>query len=224
MRASRIGTVNERFSQRYEVDGLSGCWNWTARKNKKGYGVISGKINEKRYVLAGKAMLAHRVSWIIHKGDIPHSDSCHGTVVMHICDNPSCVNPDHLRLGTQSDNVKDMVMKGRKVAGAWQKAKGINHFNSAFKNQKDIDLICSTIGKTKELAEKYGVAESTIKRIRKRNGVIKDNAEKYANKPLSKEAIEHIRSTPKGTRGLGKLYGVGKTTIANIRKGLTHKN
>lgn len=219
MRATRVGSVNERFSSRYEVDEKTGCWNWTGHKNVKGYGVIAGVINGKRYVPKGRQMLAHRASWIIHKGDIPKGDSYHGKIVMHKCDNPSCVNPEHLSLGTQSDNVLDMVKKGRKVSGT---PSGIEHWRSSIKEQADIDLICSTKGQTKALAEKYGVDVCTIKRIRNRNGIKHPDAEKYVNKPLSREAIEHIRSTPKGTRGLGKLYGVGKTTIANIRKGLTH--
>lgn len=219
---SQVGSVNETFESRYSVDEETGCWIWMMGKNPKGYGVIGGAINGKRYAKPGTNMLAHRVSWIIHRGEIPKGKGAHGTVVMHICDNPSCVNPDHLRLGTQSDNVKDMIAKGRKVAGEWQKRKGVDHFRSSFKDQADIDLICSTEGQTKALAERFGVAESTIKRIRRRNGVIKDDAEKFKNKPLSQEAIDHIRSTKPGTRGLGKLYGVGKTTIANIRKGLTH--
>lgn len=222
MRSTRVGSVNDRFKSRYQIDEKSQCWNWTGGVNKKGYGVIAGEVNGRRYAPKGQALLAHRVSWLIHKGEIPDSDLAHGTVVMHTCDNPACVNPDHLRLGTQSDNVIDMIKKGRKVAGAWQKATGVDHFRSSFKDQADIDLICSTEGKTKELAERFGVTESTIRRIRRRNGVIRDDAEKFVNKPLSEAAINHIRSTPPGTRGLGKLYGVGKTTIANIRKGLTH--
>jgi hypothetical protein len=168
-------------------------------------------------------MLAHRASWLIHNGRIPDSDLAHGMVVMHKCDNPRCVNPAHLMLGTQAENVRDMDVKGRHVVGEWQKRKGVEHFRSAFKDQADIDLICSTKGQTKALAERFGVDESTIKRIRRRNGVIKPDADKFVNKPLSQEAIDHIRSTPPGTRGLGKLYGVGKTTIANIRNGLTHR-
>ena len=219
MRASRVGSVNERFFKRFERDSKTQCWNWTGALTPQGYGVIYGKMIDGTYL---KRTLAHRASWIIHNGPIPDGEGAHGTVVMHKCDNPTCVNPDHLMLGTQADNVKDMIAKGRKVVGEWQRRKGIEHFNSAFKSQEDIDLICSTIGNTKALAEKYGVDVCTIKRIRNRNGIKHPDAEKYVNKPLSREAIDHIRSTPKGTRGLGKLYGVGKTTIANIRKGLTH--
>ena len=219
MRLARVGSVNERFFERVQLDLLSGCWNWTGTKNAKGYGRIAGEINGQRVAESGRQMLAHRVSWMLHAGPIPQGPGAHGTVIMHTCDNPGCVNPQHLRLGTQADNVKDMVKKGRKVSGT---PSGVAHWLSSFKDQADIDLICATVGKTKELAEKYGVHVCTIKRIRRRNGAVIPDAEKFVNKPLSKEAIEHIRSTKPGTRGLGRLYGVGKTTIASIRKGLTH--
>ena len=75
---------------------------WTAHPNNKGYGVIAsgGRF--------GKPLLAHRVSWEIHYGRIPE-----GYDVLHSCDNPLCVRPDHLFLGTQLDNLKDMRRKGR---------------------------------------------------------------------------------------------------------------
>ena len=216
MRLSRNGSANERFYERYCVDFLTGCWNWEGPVNNTGYPVIAGLINGKRYVAPGRQMLAHRVSWIIHCGDIPSGQGHHGTVVMHKCDNRKCVNPEHLMLGTQSDNVLDMIAKGRRPVR--DMPKGLDSPRSAFKNQSDIDLICSTVGQTKMLAEKFGVETSTIKRIRRRNGIIRPDAEKFLHKTLSPEAIEHIQSTKPGTRGLGKLYGVGKTTIAKIRK------
>lgn len=224
MRATRSGTVNERIKSRYEVDKDTGCWNWTGSLFNGGYGRISGWLVKPNGVEKVREMLAHRASWIIHNGDIPKGEGVHGTVVLHKCDNRACINPDHLMLGTQSDNVKDMIAKGRKVVGEYQRRKGIEHFNSAFTNQEDIDLILNTQGSTKELAEKFGVSVSCIKRIRQRNGKVSPDADKFKNKALSPEAIAHIRSTKPGTRGLGKLYGVGKTTIANIRKGLTHKD
>lgn len=220
MRLTRVGSVNDRFYDRVQINLLTGCWVWTGGKNAKGYGLISGVVNGGRLVKMSQQMLAHRVSWIIHIGPIPEGSGAHGTVVMHTCDNPACVNPSHLQLGTQSDNVKDMIAKGRKVSGT---PSGVKHWNSSIKDQADIDLICTTVGQTKALAEKYGVDVCTIKRIRRRNASDNASTAKFKNKPLPQEAIDHIRSTPPGTRGLGKLYGVGKTTIANIRNGLTHR-
>jgi hypothetical protein len=95
---------------------------------------------------------------------------------MHSCDNPRCVNPDHLRLGTQADNVADMEKKRRHVVGEFQKRKGVEHHMSAFKDQADIDLILATKGQTKALAERFGVTMGTIIRVRRRNGIANPNA------------------------------------------------
>lgn len=220
MRATRVGGAEKRLMDRIDIDDASGCWNWTGYKNAKGYGMIAGPINGKRYVPAGANMLAHRVSWIVHRGDIPDGEGAHGTVVMHKCDNPACVNPDHLQLGTQADNVRDMLEKGRRPP---RKVKyGIEHHRSVVTSQADIDLICSTQGNTKALAEKLGVSISTIKKVRRKNGAGAVNADKYYTKQLSKDAIDHIRSTPPRTLGLAKMYGLSNVAISNIRNGKTY--
>jgi hypothetical protein len=222
MRSSRVGSASERFAQRFSINQTTGCWEWTGYKNAYGYGVIAGEINGKRYVKAGQQMLAHRVAWILFRGEIPEGDGYHGSVVMHTCDNPGCVNPVHLKLGTQADNVRDMEDKRRHVVGARLKQTGIDHFRSLITRQEEVELICSGKHQNAELAQMFNVSVDVIKRVKRQNGAARPDPDKYRNKPLSQEAIDHIRSTPPGTRGLGKLYGVGKTTIANIRKGLTH--
>ena len=79
------------------------CWNWTGySKCKNWHGTVK---------VSGKDWQAHRLSWHIHNGAIPL-----GRLVLHKCDNPLCVNPAHLFLGTQADNCSDMVRKGRQVA------------------------------------------------------------------------------------------------------------
>lgn len=75
------------------------CWLWTAGKDGKGYGAFK---------VAGKQLIAHRVSWMITHGLIPG-----GLYACHRCDNPTCCNPDHLFLGTAGDNAKDRASKGR---------------------------------------------------------------------------------------------------------------
>lgn len=82
---------------------MSGCWLWLGATNPLGYGMI----DRNRYT----EQLAHRYFFKVHRGDIPS-----GMFVCHRCDTPSCVNPDHLFLGTHEANMKDMVTKGR---GRW---------------------------------------------------------------------------------------------------------
>ncbi len=77
----------------------TGCYLWTGKKNKNGYGRI--KVN-------GKEQAAHRVSYAIANGAIPD-----GMCVLHRCDTPACVNPEHLFAGTVIDNLRDMHAKGR---------------------------------------------------------------------------------------------------------------
>ena len=95
-------TVEQRFWQK--VDRTSGCWLWTGYRNPKGYGQFG--VGHRHLALA------HRVSWELTHGPIP--TSLH---VLHICDTPPCVRPDHLVLGTIAANQADMVRKGRSTRG-----------------------------------------------------------------------------------------------------------
>lgn len=98
-----IPTARERFFESYTPEPNTGCWLWTKSVDNGGYGGIS--IN-------GKDFLAHRFSWFLHNGAIPKK-----LWVLHTCDMPSCVNPDHLYLGTHQDNMDDMVKRGRSTKG-----------------------------------------------------------------------------------------------------------
>lgn len=93
----------ERFWAKVNVAGPHDCWEWTAGTDRAGYGRISlGGRGDRRLVGA------HRASWQIVNGPIPD-----GLFVLHSCDNPPCVNPQHLRVGTNADNMADMVVRGR---------------------------------------------------------------------------------------------------------------
>lgn len=100
-------SLEERFWTKVDKDGpvpvhcpeIGACWVWTRSTNGPGYGQFKGKE---------KPLLAHIQSWILHFGEIPS-----GLFVCHHCDNPPCVRPDHLFLGTPRDNTRDMIRKGR---------------------------------------------------------------------------------------------------------------
>jgi hypothetical protein len=92
--------INPPLEERFwnKVIKTDGCWGWLGHHNQNGYGTFK-HTNES---------LAHRAAWVLIKGEIPS-----GMCVLHRCDNPGCVNPDHLFLGTMSDNSQDMMNKGR---------------------------------------------------------------------------------------------------------------
>ncbi len=97
-------TLPERIEFYSIPEPNSGCWLWTGSLTSGGYGCCWWD---------GKQTNAHRFSWLAYRGEIPS-----GQLVLHKCDMPSCVNPDHLFLGTAADNMRDMVAKGRKRGGA----------------------------------------------------------------------------------------------------------
>jgi hypothetical protein len=85
-----------------KVDKTGECWTWSARRDPDGYGV---------FWYEGKNRRAHRMAWLFTRGP----DGMDGKLACHRCDNPSCVNPGHLFLGTNTDNLQDMARKGRSV-------------------------------------------------------------------------------------------------------------
>ena len=89
----------DRFWSKIKRGGPDECWEWQAHINKDGYGMIS---------VDGVVERSHRMSWKLTNGDIPKV-----MCILHSCDNPRCCNPSHLFLGTQKDNVADMVSKNR---------------------------------------------------------------------------------------------------------------
>lgn len=146
-------TISEECKARFwsRVRKGDGCWLWTGGLNKpNGY----GQINVQR-----RHRLAHQVAWCIAN---PGSSIPPGQCVLHRCDNPQCVNPDHLFLGTHSDNMHDMYSKDRR-----QSARGEKHGLAKLTSQ---DVIAIRARKARglslhRLAKDFGVARRTIQHV-----------------------------------------------------------
>lgn len=134
----------ERFWSKVDVKGEDECWEWKKCKDKDGYGQY--QINKKKY-------LSHRISWILENGDIPKK-----MCICHKCDNPSCVNPNHLFLGTNKNNSEDMTNKNRQAKGENQ---GLHKLTE--KQILEIRLKYIPYKYTQQkLAEEYNISRSLI--------------------------------------------------------------
>lgn len=158
-------TLVESFWNRVAI--ADGCWPWIGEKSASGYGIIRASYTN------GKALRAHRVSWELHYGPIPH-----GLFVCHKCDNRPCVRPDHLFLGTAADNARDMAQKGRSTLGDRNPARiykermprGEGHFMAKL-TEDDVRAIRNRHAageKVRQLADEYHVCRQGIEAIIKR--------------------------------------------------------
>ena len=144
-----ITELRKRFESKFKLEPFSGCWLWTGGIRAGGYGNMYIDYRSPIY------QLAPRVAWRLYRGEIPE-----GLRVLHRCDVQSCVNPDHLFLGTQADNVKDMEAKGRRRSARGE-AKG-----SAKLTAEEVRQIREAIGTLKAIAKKFGLGQSIVGYIR----------------------------------------------------------
>lgn len=156
-------TPEQRFWSKVNRGGPDECWEWRAARDKNGYGFF------KLYPLMLKA---HRVSWEYRHGPIPK-----GLFVLHRCDNPPCVNPAHLFLGTARDNSRDMFSKGRGITGdqSWtrQRPESVPYGQRVGTAKlRDVDipivrgLLSSGISQT-EIGRRFGVSQRAISFIKR---------------------------------------------------------
>lgn len=140
-------SLQQKLLSKIALSTETGCWEWTACKFKNGYGKIRDGKDMRR---------AHRVSYEVFRGSIPQ-----GQVVCHGCDHRGCINPNHLFLGTQAQNMADMTAKGRR--------RGLRgSTNSQAKlSETDVLAIRSSNGiKHRDLAAQFGVHRTLISQIR----------------------------------------------------------
>jgi len=138
-----------RFMRKVDINYITGCWDFTGAVDKKGYGIMKGMGENK----------AHRLSYRIFNGDIKK-----GMLICHTCDNPSCVNPDHLFQGTVQDNSDDMVNKGRGRGGI-SPLKGEANPNSKL-TEREVITIRTSNEPNYILAEKYNIGRPAISQIK----------------------------------------------------------
>ena len=224
----------ERFeSQINKVD--NGCWLWTGEICPKGkHGILRS---------GGQVFSAYRLSYEIYKGEIP-IDMC----VCHTCDVRACVNPDHLWIGTQQENIQDAVQKGRMNRGE-------NNAGSKLQEDQVIEIV--NLYKTgnysqQQLGEMYGVAHTIISGIitgknwkhldldrsfRKGRGSTGDKngtrlhpetvkrGEEHPSTKISDATVEEVRrlSQEYPQRILAKMFNISQTQVGRILRGETRK-
>ena len=169
----------DKFLSKYFPEPKTGCWLWVGKTNADGYGELHSEDNE--FGLRS----AHRYSYTIHHGHIPAK-----LQVLHKCDQPCCINPDHLFLGTQQENIADMDRKGRRKVGV-----GVRHSKARVNNEQAIAIkqeYSKGLLKQKDIAEKYGIDRSAV------SAIVNNRTWKHV------KGIESI-SKPQSIRGGQKL-------------------
>lgn len=147
-------TVQERFWSKVAVDADAACWDWTRSTGTSGYGQFM--------VVAGKLVRAHRVAWALINGPIPD-----GAVIRHTCDRPICCNPAHLLHGSQADNVRDAVERGRARGGSVPRPGELSPTHK-ISTEQALDIRARRAANTAscaELAVEYGIHRSQVSRI-----------------------------------------------------------
>ncbi|WP_448952174.1 hypothetical protein [Labrys neptuniae] len=201
----------QRFEDKFIPEPMSGCWLWIGSIGSAGYGT---------FYLDCRILRANRASWLIYKGPL----ASRAQFVCHRCDNPACVNPDHLFLGDAASNVADMRKKGR------------NRFPDSERRTNarlcaaDVLKIMADDRPQKLIAADYGVSQSIIFGVKAgrrwrhvTNGrVTSKGMPKGAQNiraKLTTDQIREIRSDPRPSSQLAGIHCVSRQTIYRIRKG-----
>jgi len=202
-------TDREKFEARMTV--TPGCWLWNGTKDYKGYGVIYASKRRR---------FAHRFSYELYVGEIPP-----GLCICHKCDNPGCVNPDHLWAGTNQENVDDKMKKGRWGCGERKPGQKLSY---AKLQDSDIYAIRADARCYTAIARQYGVMVTHIRDIKLRLAWAhlppredeKPSVDGRGHKPkLNIEQQSSIRSDDRVQTVIAAEYGVSQAVISQIKLG-----
>jgi hypothetical protein len=219
----RYPEVLARFESSYiRTRQRKSCWVWTSTfytpRGKEPRAVFHARFRQGRRYRAH----ASRFAWVFYRGPIPE-----GAQVLHRCDNPMCVNPNHLFLGTQLDNIRDMLAKGRNVKGT-----GVPQ---AKLTPEQVLAIRKDLRPHSVIARDYGMAQTVISRvIRGRNwrhlpGAVQRppqvvRGEQHRLARLTADVVRYIRSVSVSDAVLAERYRVHDSTIRRARSGETWKH
>ncbi len=199
-----------RFWAKIEMRGPDDCWPWTASKNEEGYGT---------FFACGLYMRASHMALLIDGRPRPGR-----LLALHSCDNPPCVNPNHLYWGTDKQNTEDKRARGR-----FNNAKGSRAGNAKLNEEKVKDILTNSLT-LMECAEKYGVTFSLIGSIRRRRiwkhvtavqprkGMRR--GEEFKRSKLNDAAVLDIRSSTLTQQALANKYSVSQSLIGQVRRGV----
>ena len=203
--------MNKQWNQIFDSKTVenNGCLEFLNYKDPNGYGRIS---------FQGEVWLAHRLSYLLHFGEIPS-----GLFVCHHCDNPSCVNPKHLFLGTNADNMADMVNKGR-AARNYGEADG-----RAVLSEKDALNIREDERLLREIADDYGVTVTQIARVKSKkawehldgevSGAGYAKGARHGSAKLTTGQVLAIRADKRPNSKIAVDYGVSRSSVSLIKNG-----
>lgn len=209
--AMRGLTAPERFGLQMKM--TEECWIWAAGLDADGYGRFRGVYEGMQYTRA------HRYSWALHnRQNIPK-----GMLVCHRCDNPRCVNPDHLFLGTDSDNMRDKIAKNRHNVPKGE----LNR--RAILTEAQALAILGDPRPYAQIAADYGVTAPTIGSIKNRESwahleveVVKNSAPRANRKgkgtKITEADVREILKAEKSGTELAEQFGVSRGLICNIQK------
>jgi hypothetical protein len=193
----------------------TGCWEWQAGRDKDGYGVFAATV------FGVRVRRAHRFSHMLHSGELLN----HRILVLHSCDNPPCVNPAHLSSGTNADNVRDMIAKGRDLPMRKAQSAKVSKLTD-----EQVVAILRDPRHYDEIALEYGVHKQHVKDIKGRRTRLfveineseiirhKRGAEgARRSKNLTEADVRAIRASIEKGVTLAARYGVSVATISQIR-------